>query len=365
MKKILENTLALGFGCLVGILLMEGVLRIYNPISPRVKGNRIVLPANKRYVLKNKDIPGIPEKIVHTKNNLGFRGPDKPAADFDSTLSIVAVGGSTTECLYLPDGYDWPALLGDSLKPYFKRLWINNAGLDGHSSFGHLVLLKDYIVKLRPKTVLFLMGRNDVGNMGDTGFEASHVKGPLLFSSAEALLKSFSAHSELVATALNLYRVLRARSQGLPHQSVNWSTLEARSFPEPELEGTLRLHAEKFIPQYEKRLHRLVTICRENSIFPVFITQSAMFGPGTDPVSHRDLAAVRVEGWSGYAQWKILEQYNDVTRRIGQEMQVPVIDLASLMPKNSAYYYDFFHYTEAGSREVATLIFSRLLPLLL
>lgn len=50
------------------------------------------------------------------------------------------------------------------MKYNFKDLWINNAGLDGQSTFGHIFLMKDYIKKLKPKVVLFLVGSNDRGN---------------------------------------------------------------------------------------------------------------------------------------------------------------------------------------------------------
>ena len=39
----------------------------------------------------------------------------------------------------------------------------NNAGLDGATTYRHLILMEDYVVTLRPKVVLFLIGINDVG----------------------------------------------------------------------------------------------------------------------------------------------------------------------------------------------------------
>jgi len=43
---------------------------------------------------------------------------------------------------------------------------------------------------------------------------------------------------------------------------------------------------------------------------------------------------------------------------------VLLIDLAREMPRNSAYYYDYLHYTEAGAAEVAGLVDRRLAPFL-
>ncbi len=73
------------------------------------------------------------------------------------------MGGSTTECFYLSDDKTWQFNLEQKLKLKFKNIWINNAGLDGHSTFGHQILLDDYLIKIKPKIILFLVGVNDVG----------------------------------------------------------------------------------------------------------------------------------------------------------------------------------------------------------
>ena len=57
-------------------------------------------------------------------------------------------------------------------------MWINNAGLDGATTYRHLILMEDYLIKLRPKVVLFLVGINDVG-AGDLD-KADKPKGPYL-----------------------------------------------------------------------------------------------------------------------------------------------------------------------------------------
>lgn len=348
MKNILKNLAALALGCVAGVVILELALRIHNPIEQRVKVNRIVLPVNRRYELTNRDIPGIPGRIVHTKNGLGFRGPDKPASGYDSTLSIVAIGGSTTECLYLPDGSDWPALVGDSLKRHFPRFWMNNAGLDGHSTFGHCVLMNDYIVRLRPKVALFLVGANEIGNAGGNGFEASNVRGPLLTTSFESFAKSVYAHSEVASLVLTLYRYFRARSQGLPHTVVNLKSARTVPYPEPDLDAVLKRHSDTFIPLFKNRLRTLIRLCRSNRILPVLITQPSLFGPGVDPVTGRDLASVLAEDRSGYGRWKILDLYNDATRSVASEDSVFLVDLAREMPRNSLYFYDYLHYTGPG-----------------
>ena len=66
----------------------------------------------------------------------------------------------------------------------------------------------------------------------------------------------------------------------------------------------------------------------------------------------------------GDLAWQVMELYNGITRKVGREDGVLVIDLARKMPKNSKYYYDFMHYTNSGSEKVAAIIFQELEPYL-
>ena len=67
---------------------------------------------------------------------------------------------------------------------------------------------------------------------------------------------------------------------------------------------------------------------------------------------------------TGKLKWEILERYNDVTREVGQEAGVPVIDMAILLPKNTTFFYDYIHYTKQGADAVAQILHQQLCPIL-
>src|SRR6185436_9570469 len=138
----------------------ELVLRVRNPLGFRMRGNTLKLPANQVYDIRADErsrSDQLDAHVVHTKNSLGFRGPEPPD-DFKDWLTLVAVGGSTTECFYLSDGRTWPERLAVRLQPDLRKVWVDNAGLDGHSTFGHLLLTRQALVPLRPKVILYLVG---------------------------------------------------------------------------------------------------------------------------------------------------------------------------------------------------------------
>ncbi len=62
--------------------------------------------------------------------------------------------------------------------------------------------------------------------------------------------------------------------------------------------------------------------------------------------------------------WKLLELYNGVMRETARQHHVLVIDLAREMPKSTEYYYDTYHYTNAGCQQVAAIIDKHLEPFL-
>jgi hypothetical protein len=51
-------------------------------------------------------------------------------------------------------------------------------------------------------------------------------------------------------------------------------------------------------------------------------------------------------------------------RYVAQSENVYLIDLADLMPKDTKYYWDPMHYTDAGAQTVAQLVTARVLPYL-
>ncbi len=389
-------------GLALALLVMEGVLRIYNPFQFRVRGSHIVLPVNKRSVIQNNKVAKLDKTIVHTTNSLGFRGEEPPGGArtdrylplvFNQYLTILAVGGSTTECYFLSDGNTWPEVLGDLLKQKIAKVWVNNAGFVGHTTYGHLRLLQDTIVPLHPDVVLFLVGLNDIGITAQSQtFDAPIMEGgkftsngvaqnrpAICLKSPECLIVSLADYSEVINLGLNLYRNARAAA-ALPGRAnpsavvtgdIDEVQEDLRSYPHlsasyvDDILAKVTPQTDTALKGYVERIHQLIQICRQNGIEPVFVTQPVLYGRGTDDVTGVNLETIEVvPGSNGYIQWKLLERYNDVLRQAGREEHVLVIDLAEKMPHSSSDYYDFVHYTNAGARKVADIVYADLYPFL-
>lgn len=330
----------------------ELVLRARNPFGFRMRGNTLVLPANKVYDIRadpRSRSDQLDAHVIHTKNSLGFRGPEPPR-DFADWLTLVAVGGSTTECFYLSDGRTWPERLAVHLRPELRKVWVNNAGLDGHSTFGHLLLTRQVLVRLHPKVILYLVGVNDMFTDAPRDFDQV----------AQNQWAALADHSELLATLLNFYRWRRTQrfeDLGAMPKPVALRDRPRHPVP-PEVADRLWREQDRRLAAFRERLDELVALDREHGIEPVLITQPTLLG-GVDLRTGIDTRPMEVELWEkldGALAWRLLERYNDVTRQLGRQRGVLTVDLARLLPKDSTFFYDFFHFTNQGADRVAVIL---------
>lgn len=365
LRSLAANLVVLLVGVVLALLLLEVVLRVYNPLQPRIRGNRVVLVTNQRYHYRPVPAPEIDSVITSSINAIGFRGPNPPP-DFARRLTIVAIGGSTTQCGLQPDDKTWPAHLGQELEKSFRDVWINDAGLAGHTTFGHLALLEDYVVRLHPRVALFLVGINDAAKAehSDWDWDSENVRGRISFSSGKAFLKSLSAYSEVAALGMQFSRAAAARKAGLGFDRVEIAALGTfHGPPEAEQRYLATVARPEYLENYAGRLKRLIVVARAAGIEPVFLTQPLLVGPAVDELTGRDLATIQAGGGrSGKMVWDGLEIYNDITRRVCRENDALLIDVAQSMPKSSRYFFDFMHFNNQGTALVAQIIARSLCP---
>lgn len=327
----------------------EVLLRLWPPLGIRVQGDRLVLPTDVDDVIRGSALPGS-DTVIHVhRNHLGLRGPDLPR-DTAGLLRIVAVGGSTTECMYLSDGQDWPALLGAQLSREGRPIWVNNAGLDGHSTFGHAILLDDVVLPLRPQVVLLLVGANELGRSDLGRYDRAQWR---------QRSRSWPEHSAILRTWRAWRQARTVREAGIGHRA-----LELDGTPAPLPPDSLRMQLAReqaLLPRYRARLEALITLCRAEGSQPVLMTQPCIAANVMDTaLARRLLDLPLLTGTDGRTLLERLDLINSVTRRVAEEQDLPLIDLARELPGGPAHFYDAFHFTKAGSVAVAALCADRL-----
>jgi lysophospholipase L1-like esterase len=334
------------------LVFSELLLHIYNPLPFRVRGNRIVLPVHQHYTFHNAGATKLDAVTHHTKNSLGFRGPDPPA-DFSRRPTILTIGGSTTECLFLSDGKTWTDQMARRLSQQFPDLWVNNAGLDGQSTYGHLILLRDFVDDLHPRMAVFLIGANDIGLDASNPYDEA-LTPPR--SPARTVVSFLTDHSELAGLAQNLVRVVRTRDAGFGHGQIDLRTIRHLEHDPENTAATIRRFSAP-LASFESRVTAIVEESRRHGIEPVLVTQPWLNGDGIDPATGVDLSTIQVRGAAnGRLWWQVQELYNDVTRRVATTHGVLLIDAAHELPKDSRLFYDFMHYTNEGAARLGDIV---------
>ena len=352
MKKIVKYFLTILFGVFLALLFLELTLRIWHPLKYTVRGDKIILASNIKVKMKNNWIKKLDDTIYYSRNSIGLRGEEYPA-DPSQYITIITVGGSTTECKFLSDQKTWPELLKQDLNKVYGNIWLNNAGLDGHSTFGHLILLNDYIVKFHPAYILFLVGANDVELDRPADLDDQDIKG-IHGHSLKYFFKSLINYSEVGSMLLALYRNHLAYSKGLVHKERDPDQLGLG--PTDSLTRERKLDEQRdFLSNYAGRLKELASISLRNGIQPVFITQPALYGNVIDSTTGVYMGDRNLDGFDCSTLWAVLELYNNEVRKL-RFSGIAVIDLAAAMPKDSKYYYDFMHYTNRGAVKVASIL---------
>jgi len=333
----------------------EVLLRIFNPFPSSVVGDKIILTPNYSKVYKNTTgAADMDETIIYKRNSVGLRGPELPLP-FKEYLSIICVGGSTTECTFISEGKTWEDQLYKNLSGSFPKLWVNNAGFSGHSTFGHIILLRDYIVNLEPTVCLFLVGGNDIDRNDlrphDQNFTKTNAK----------WIVSLAQKSALVNTLLNLYRNNLAKEKkladGKPFTLLNKKPLV---ITDSVIQEKIRLQ-QPLVKAYASRLQEMVRLCRSNGIEPIFITQPCLVGETVDSLTGVDLSSFPMsDKINGKLFWKYMQLYNAETINVAKEEGLFCIDLATELPKSSAYYYDLLHYNIIGNARVGAILGGKL-----
>jgi len=347
------------FLILFTLVACEILLRIFNPFPSSVVGDKIILTPNYSKIYKNTTgAADMDETIIYKRNSIGLRGPEPPVA-FKDHLSIIAIGGSTTECMFISEGKTWEDQLYKNLSGSFPKLWVNNGGFAGHSSFGHIILLRDYIINLKPTICLFLVGGNDIDrkdlNPHDENFTKTNDKWIL----------SLAKKSALANTLLNLYRNHLAKEKSLA-DGKPFSLLNKKPFVIPDfvIQEKIRLQ-EPLVKAFASRLKEMIRLCKLNGIEPIFITQPCLAGESIDSVTGVDLASFPMsDKINGKLFWKYMQLYNAETIKVSKEEGLCCIDLANELPKSSAYYYDLIHYNISGNARVAKILSEKLDPYL-
>jgi lysophospholipase L1-like esterase len=346
--------------CTVGIMLVIVEFAVRKVLPP--PATELPIPPGRRVTDVTGDhMPGVKGRAEFTVNKLGLRGPEVNLADAD--LRILCVGGSTAECLYIPDKDSWPWQLQDQLAQRLgKKVFVGNAGKAGLLTPHHLYLLERYRNAPEFDCVVLLCGINDLGALvlGSRPFDARQRD-----AADEALTPNLNDKPYYRRLALvrqlerlpiwpprNFGRVLdpggewiiaerQARQEALKHETV------------PEVSPKLTLGREV----YGVMLRKIIHACRSRGQKIVLMTQPAIYRKDLAPELDRLVWNNQHDrAFTPEALGKMLDAFNQTMKDVCREEGVPCIDLAAALPKDTSVFYDDCHFNVEGCGRVAQAV---------
>jgi len=357
-------------GLTLSIVIAEIVLRILEPVI--VSDKVLTASENKQVQLNTVEVKNlVGTSLYNTKldtiikrssNNIGFRGPDLSPKDKLKT-KIFVVGGSTTICEYLSDGFDWPSLVGSYLYNIDTTIWLNNAGIDGNSSFGHLQMLPKRVLPYHPDFIIFLVGCNDVEREKFTDHD-NFTNRNIFFDTPFVFLPLYKI-SHLYRLLYNVNYVYQKKEFAdrcrVYHQNIVFEKVGSIKTDSALLLEKERELQQIYLPKYKKRISALIELCKFHGATPIFLTQPTVLGNVTDPITYINLGQIAFQDINGEIYWNMLELYNTCLKDVCSQHNIKCIDLANMLPKRTDYYYDYFHFTNEGSAAVADIVKQQIL----
>jgi lysophospholipase L1-like esterase len=321
-------------------------------------------------------MPGISGHSIFSVNNEGMRG-DNYSLKYD--YRIIAVGGSTTECLYLDQSESWPYLVQNILQNKEKpKVFVGNIGKSGHNTRHHYYQIKNLLEQYPDiDLVLLLVGINDLHvYLSDPSYKSFD-------------LDDTDQNTKTIDEAFDVQPVYRQNDHVPFYRKTAISRsikfLKNRFFVKDRIQDNAgiwynevrkyRKNAKKIITEspdmtigleeYRRNINKIIDVTNEKHVRLVLMTQPVMWDR---EISNEleDLLWLGGVGdfMNGKADTyysidvlsKAMKQYNDNLLDICIERHIECIDLASMLPKNIGIFYDDVHFNESGAKSVASIV---------
>jgi len=321
-------------------------------------------------------VSGIARFIVDAE---GLRGDELEAGH---TFRVLAVGGSTTQCLYLDQDEAWPQRLQQLLAPRLTAVWVGNAGKAGRRTREH-VLQVHYLLRQIPDVdvLLLLVGANDVMRRLADGprYAVPDLDDPAV---VERLIpRAFDRYPRrfgFFPPSRTALWALPSRARAAASTVRHWDHLEDRSGSHYAKRRRERAEARilddlpdlaSAVGEYTRNLEVIAADGRAHGARVIFMTQPTAYRDDL-PEAHRRLlwmGAAREEREGGAPAYYSVEAlarafrlFNAALLDACPRLGVECIDLESLVPKDTGALYDDMHFNEAGAERVARILFEHL-----
>jgi hypothetical protein len=287
-------------------------------------------------------------EVIYRRDAYGLRGDyGDPGA-----ITILAIGGSTTNDRAIGQGDTWTDVLEQALRAQGYDHVVANAGVDGHSSYGHIKSFELWypnIPNLHPDYAIIYVGHNDRGVAPGDIPQADLLTSP----SWSRRVGSYVANHSIFARAYkNLLGWIAARRIDVVYGEVDTDPATVTFVPMPDVDVDAAA-MDLSLKAYHERLKVLNQLALDFGTTPVYVTQPVGLvreGPsGLEVVADSNAARV----------YREMQGYNAELLAFCREVDTICIDLAGELAFDIQDFYDAIHTTPSGSRKIGEFLASK------
>jgi lysophospholipase L1-like esterase len=280
----------------------------------------------------------------------GFIYPSKLHDSPD--LSIVFLGGSTTESMFVDEDRRFAYLVGRLLERPTRKVNSYNGGVSGNHSMHSIDSLLNKVLPMHPDIVVLMHAINDLTILLYEGSYWNHNPYRSLIVTQTRSTQIFGAAKALKDYLVpNLYMALKtALRLGSDDE---FAHIRHRKFNVPDMTS--------LVQKFEQSLRIFVHVCVVANVSPVLMTQANRITKDPDPSLAREINRAAADLGLDYDRYRELySAFNEAIRNVANEEGILLIDLAQLIPPKPEYIYDTVHLSKEGSRLTADIITSEL-----
>lgn len=283
----------------------------------------------------------------------GFVVPSEKYANPDK--SLVFLGGSAVECIFVEEENRFPYLVGCLLeKKLGMKINSYNGGHGGNNSMHSLFILLSKVIPIKPSVVVMMHNIND-----------------LVILLYEKTYYNDNPHKEIIVTEnYGMFRLARMLGkkifpnifQALSQLVDIHKYLQLVEFGDEfaRFRGTkIAADKPKIIKEFKKNLQLFIDICKTNKITPVLMTMQSRLTKIPAEITRKEFG--RLSSDLSYEEFKhLFDDMNDAVRSKAKENGIILIDLAKEIPQENDFIYDMVHLNDNGCKKAAAIISSNL-----
>lgn len=328
----------------------------------------LILPPHMRTTFHPRAgaMPGVEGPSRFITNAFGIRGEEFTD---DQTYRVLALGGSSTECLYLDQSEAWPAVLEGRLNALDRgTVWVGNAGSTGKHTRDHLLHVKYFVPQLpRIDAVILLVGVNDLMlRLRDLEYqpmaltpsaEAAQMEHAFYFSPYGAADPSY--RQSAVWRLLRQVRYVYVRRHAVLDKAGAFYITRRVKRQQAKRPIAAAPDLTTALAEYRRNLDRIIDLGRAQGVRMILVTQPVLWRAGLTRDEERLLWGLELPGTGAYYTVEVLaeamQRYNDVLRDVCRTRGVECVDLARQLPRDAGVFFDDMHVTEGGAVRVADI----------